>query len=291
MSEEKITFSGKVHRKIKQLEPKVERFSLLEKYPVHKIPAMVFNYLALRPVKKIDEDPDDIFSYNWDNLVILDACRHDTYESVNGETDSRISKASMSKGFIKKNFSNGDYSDLVYITANPFFNAEKFKKLTGRDLEKVFHEVFHTYKTDWSEEHNTVLPEAVLRDAETAEKLFPDKKKIIHFMQPHHPFVNFDIVEDGFDDILKTEIHDNEWDLAMRGEISHNVVKEAYKDNLELVMPYAKNIGDKISGKTMITADHGNLMGENGLYWHPPRSNAEVLRKVPMTSLRSNKNQ
>ena len=285
MSKPELKFSGKMHRKMKQLEPKLEKLPLMGKYPVHKLPAMGLNYLALRPVEKIEKDPDDIFSFDWKNLIILDACRHDTYESVNGTTESRISKSSMSKGFIKQNFSSGDYKDVVYITANPFFNEEKFKNLTGRDVNEVFHEVFHTYKTDWSDEDNTVLPESVMRDAETAEKLFPDKKKIIHFMQPHHPFVDSNLVENGFDDILKTEIHDNEWDLAMRGDLDHKIVKNAYRDNLKLVMPYVKELNEKLSGKTMVTADHGNLMGENGLYWHPPRSKAKVLRKVPMDEL------
>lgn len=281
----KLNLSGKMHRKMKQLEPKLEKLPLTEKYPVHKLPAMGLNYLALRPVEKIDQKPEDIFDYEWDNLVILDACRHDTYESVNGETDSRIARSSMSKGFIKENFSSGDYSDVVYITANPFFSEKKFKSLTGRELDEVFHEVFHTYETDWSDEENTVLPESVVRDAETAEKLFPGKKKIIHFMQPHHPFVSSDLVDAGFDDILSTEIHDNEWDLAMRGDLSHEVVKEAYRDNLKLVMPFVEDLGQKLSGKTMVTADHGNLMGENGLYWHPPKSNAKALRKVPMDEI------
>ena len=41
---------------------------------------------------KIKEEPVSIFEKgDWDNLVILDACRHDLYEEVRGETDYRIS--------------------------------------------------------------------------------------------------------------------------------------------------------------------------------------------------------
>jgi glucan phosphoethanolaminetransferase (alkaline phosphatase superfamily) len=35
----------------------------------------------------------------------------------------------------------------------------------------------------------------------------------------------------------------------------------------------------------LITADHGELLGENGLYGHPADSDAEKLRKVPWYSL------
>lgn len=282
---EELTFSGKVHRKIKKIEPLIQKLPIPAGYPIHAVPGLVMNYLALRPVEKINEEPDDIFSYEWDNLVVLDACRYDTFEEVNGEAESRITKASMSKGFIRKNFSEGDYSGIVYITANPFFSERKFESLTGRKPNDVFHEVFHTYRSGWDDEENTVMPEEVLRDAETAQKLFPEKRKIVHFMQPHHPFVNFDLAENGFDDILKREIFDNEWDLAMRGELDHEEVEEAYRDNLELVMPAVKKLKSKLPGKTMLTSDHGNLLGENGLYWHPPRSKAKPLRKVPMTEI------
>lgn len=283
--QEELTLLGRIHRKVRKAEPFFNDISLFRKYPIHLLPGTFFNYLSLQEVEKIDQESGDLFSEDWKNLIILDGCRHDTYEEVNGETGFRISKGSMSKGFIRKNFSQGDFSDIVYITANPFFHEKKFEKLTGRKPDEVFHEVFHTYETDWSEEEKTVLPEPMLRDAETAEKLFPDKRKVIHFMQPHHPFVNFDLVDSGFDDILSKEIYENEWDLAMRGEISHETVKEAYTENLEIVMPYVKEIAEKLSGKTVLTSDHGNLLGENGLYWHPPRSKAKPLRKVPYEEL------
>lgn len=283
--QEGLTLLGRIHRKIRKAEPLFNNISFFRKYPIHLLPGTLFNYLSLQKVEKIDQEGEDLFSEDWKNLVILDACRHDIYETVNGETDSRISKGSMSKGFIRKNFSEGDYNDIVYITANPFFHKKKFEKLTGRKPEEVFHEVFHTYETDWSEEENTVLPQPLVRDAETAEKLFPDKRKVVHFMQPHHPFVNSNLVDTGFDDILRREVYENEWDLAMRGEISHETVKEAYTKNLEMVMPYVEELSENLSGKTVLTSDHGNLLGENGLYWHPPRSMAKPLRKVPYTEL------
>lgn len=279
--EKRLSRIGKLHRLSRKLEGRLEGPSILQRYPAHVLPGMALYYLALQQVEKIEKEPDSIFSYDWDNLVILDACRQDTFEEVTGMSGSRITKSSMSRGFVKENFSKGDYSDIVYITANPFFAEENFEKLTGRKPEDVFHEVFHTYETDWDEEEHTVMPESVYRDAETAEKLFPDKKKIIHFMQPHHPFIGFDMVEKGFEDIIEKGIDKSEWDLAMRGEIDHETVYSAYRENLKKAMPYVSKIAG-FEGKTMVTADHGNMMGENGLYWHPPKSSARALRHVPM---------
>ncbi|NMJ76832.1 hypothetical protein GLU64_00250 [Nanohaloarchaea archaeon] len=284
MQPENLSRIGRLHRLSRKLESRVEDFPLFKKYPVHVAPGMLLYYMALQQVDDLEESPDDIFSYDWDNLVVLDGCRSDTYQRLTGDSSTRMSKASMSRGYIKKNFSDGDYSDVVYITANPFFHKSKFKSITGRNPQEVFHEVFHTYDTDWDEEESTVLPESVFRDAQTAENLFPEKRKIIHFMQPHHPFIGFDFVENGFEDILEQGLDISEWDLAMRGELEYETVKDAYESNLKAAMPYVKKIAD-FGGRTMVTADHGNLMGENGLYWHPPKSKAEPLRRVPMTEL------
>ncbi|MFB6182582.1 MAG: hypothetical protein ABEI78_00815, partial [Candidatus Nanohaloarchaea archaeon] len=88
---------------------------------------------ALNKVEDIEESPESIFDRDWDNLIVLDACRQDLYEEVNGETESRISAGSSTKDFIKDNFSEGELSDIVYITANPHFHKSMFKDLTGRD--------------------------------------------------------------------------------------------------------------------------------------------------------------
>lgn len=282
-----LDFLGKVHRLMRKTQPYFRKYRLFRKYPVHLAPMEALAFVNRLFLPRIDGKTDDIFSYDWDNLIIIDGCRKDTFEEVEGKTDSRISKASNSEGFIRNNFSEGDYSDYVYITGNPFFDENQFKEITGREIDDVFHEVFHTYRTDWDDEKETVLPESIVRDAETAEKLFPDKKKIIHFMQPHIPFLETDLGGEGFYDILEDEINENEWDLAMRGAVEHDDVVEAYRENLEIVMPYTRELGEKLSGKTVLTSDHGNLLGENGMYWHPPYSKVKALREVPIKELDS----
>lgn len=243
---------------------------------------LLLEEFAKSDLEEISQEPDYIDNLDWKNLVILDGCRHDIYMDVTGVEDSRISAGSMSQDYIERNFSDGDWSDVVYITANPFFASHKFKELTGKEPEEVFHTIFHTYMDKWDDENNTVMPESVAEDAKTAEKLFPEKRKIVHFMQPHHPFVEADLVDVGFADILDEEKTTHEWEMAEEGKISHREVLDAYKQNLEFVMSQAEELLDSISGKTIITADHGNYMGENGFYGHPRNRNEKALRKVPM---------
>jgi hypothetical protein len=218
------------------------------------------------------------FDLEWDNLVLLDACRHDLYEELNSQTNSRISLGSNTNEYIEENFSEGDFNDVVYIAANPKLSSQVFSKLTGREPDEVFDEVFHTYSTDWDEDNCTCMPDIMLRDARTAKKLFPDKKLVIHFMQPHGPFIDWN--EGCVDSKVDREELLDQWDLARRGLVDDNDLWEHYKRDLEFAMPVVREISN-FEGKTVVTSDHGNYVGEMSLYGHPENEESEILRKVP----------
>lgn len=232
--------------------------------------------LAQRSLERPEKKPQGIFDLDdWDNLFIIDACRHDLFEEVEGETSKRTSLGGHSREFLEKTFSEGDFSDIVYISANFHLDPGLFEDATGRKPEDVFHTVYHTHETDW-EETGLVHPEAVVRDAKSAKKLFPDKKMIIHFMQPHHPFKSLDL-----SDYEETSV----WKLAERGEIDEETIWSHYRKNLEFVMPYVKDLAEEFEGKNFLTADHGNLVGENGLYHHPYGAKSKAVREVPWTEI------
>lgn len=274
-----MKFFSLLHKKYGYIYPKINR--LRGSYRLYR----VLRALAEKERKDIEPSKaESIFEKgDWDNLIILDACRHDLYEEINGETDYRISLGGKSKEFIQKNFSKGDYSDVVYITANPYFHISEFKDLTGREPEEVFHCVFDVYESEWNQELGTVLPESVLEESLTAEKLFPEKRKIIHFMQPHLPFLNSSIDHYGFAQRRNVDKNiEGVWSKAKRGEVSSENVWRDYKENLREVQKYVNELKCKIKGRTVVTADHGNFMGEGGLWGHDfEGSKAKCLRKVP----------
>ena len=239
------------------------------------------NFLA-KDLPQTEESPEPVFEKEWDNLLILDAARHDLYEELNGETESRNTLTSRSRKYIAENFSEDQYSDVVYVTGNPHFHNNHFEDITGRKVEEVFHEVFHTYKTDWDEEENTVLPEALIGDAKTAKKLFPDKRLVVHFMQPHYPFVKSDLTKGGIRPDLDHEKEDfSVWQRAEMGDYNQEELWKAYKQNLEYIMNEIEQFIEELEGTTAITSDHGNLVGENGLYGHSIDKPIKQLRKVP----------
>lgn len=226
--------------------------------------------------KVSEKDAKGIDHYGWDNLVILDGCRLDTFRSTIGGCESRVALAGCTPEYIWENFSSGDYSDIVYVTGNPQFSPESFRSKTGRNIESVFHEVFHTYRHGWDDEAGTVPPRPVLEDLETANRLFPEKRTVAHFMQPHIPFLDSD-VRSPFDSGSR-----NVWRMAEIGLYTHEEIEEAYSDNLRYIWDRISGSLSDLDGRTMVTSDHGNFLGENGRYDHTDYSRAKALRKVPL---------
>jgi hypothetical protein len=229
--------------------------------------------LAERNMESYSGEPKDIFERgDWDNLIILDACRYDVYCDVIRDSEKRVTKASTSVEYLEETFSEGDFSDIVYVSANVFFKDQMMGKHIGRT--GIFKEKFDTIDTDWDDEEGTTRPEPVARDALTAEKLFPESKKIIHFIQPHRPFIDHPLEDKG-----------DVYQRAKYGDVDKSEVLEAYTHNLRLVNEQVEVLADKLSGKTVVTADHGEMLGENNLYEHLKGSDAKVLREVPWDEL------
>jgi len=244
----------------------------------------VLDRLAYLGIPSYSGEPESIYEAGeWDNLFILDACRHDLFEECFSKNSKRVTLGSSSADYVARTYSEGDYSDVVYVSGNPHTSKEKFRELTGRDPEKVFHEVFQTWDTDWVEGEGRPSTEAIIRDAKTARKLFPDKKLVVHFMKPHHPFTDYSF--DGFNKELDGSYENSVWAYAERGELDWSRVWDAYEATLKQIKPIVEDLGRELDGKSVITSDHGNLVGENGMGHHPANRTEKPLREVPWVEL------
>jgi hypothetical protein len=234
-----------------------------------------------------------IMEEDWDNLVILDACRYDQFVRINtipGRLEERTSLGSATDEFLQKNFAGTEHHDTVYVTANPMYRTS--------DLGDVFHEVIDVWETGWDEEQKTVPPEEVTEAALEAYASYPNKRLIAHFMQPHYPFIGDSAQQiadhAGFEYTYRkaadgTPSHDNRtvWNLIESDEIEERPALEAYDENLNVVLPHVRTLVDTFSEKTVVTSDHGNLTGERlvpfgkSRYGHPVNVYTDGLRKVP----------
>jgi len=205
-----------------------------------------------------------VLNEEWDNLIILDACRYDVFEEelrnwdIRGSLEYRISRGSNTGLFLRENFniSNLRGGDIIYITANPWVD----KVLRGSNIK-----VISVWKSEWSEELGTVLPEAVYKKTIEIASKNQNKRIICHFLQPHGPYLKY---EGGHYIRLNSS---EKW---------------AYKENLRIVMPYVEKLCKILPGKTVVTADHGEAFGERfgflpiKIYGHPA-IRIEPLIKVP----------
>jgi len=236
---------------------------------------------------------------DWDDLIVLDACRYDQFErlhSLSGELDPRISVGSATPEFLERTFAGERCFDTVYVTANPMYRHV--------GLDEVFHAVVDVWEEHWDEERRTVWPEAVAEATRAARETYPNKRVLTHFMQPHYPFLGETgraITHSGIE-WTKRLVEDGEssrddptvWTRASAGEIDDETVRTAYDENLKLVLPHVEELVDESEGRTVVTSDHGNLIGERiapldgKRYGHPLNTDVDGLRKVPWLVVEGN---
>jgi len=229
-----------------------------------------------------NRDGVDIFARDWDHLLILDACRYDMFKeqsSLPGTLESVESRASATEEFLEANFHGREFLDTVYVTGSPMLHRHRNK------IETQFHDIVNVWKEDgWNEEYRTVLPETMTEAAIQARDRYPNKRLLVHYLQPHYPFLG-PTGQEHFD----LDRLDFEWYKLLSGEleVSDAVVERAFKENLDVVLPEVERLFGEFSGKTVVTADHGQVIGERGFpvpireYGHPRGVYSEGLVTVP----------
>ncbi len=250
-----------------------------------------------------------IFNEDWNNLIILDACRYDYFISIiNDLVGSRLYelknniKMSISVGtdttsFLLNTFKEEYYSDIIYITANPFVD---------RLLKNKFYKTISVWRNAWSREYETVLPSAVYLYALKIIEKYKEKRLIIHFIQPHYPYILQKIKDNSLNLLRKSTIN-NTKPILKRKYIDDFIsisVTDVYKKydlnlqivgyifNLKIVLEYVNRLIDFLPGKTIITSDHGEAFGEKfhnlipiKIYGHPKNIRMPILTKVPWVEI------
>lgn len=241
-------------------------------------------------------DGEDFMQKDWDNLIILDALRYDYFEEQNhldGNLSKIVSRGAHSWEFMEGNFVGKEFHDTVYVTANPH-------------TPKLSDDVFYTIENllDRWDSPGTVLPEEVVAGALEVHEKYPDKRLVIHFMQPHAPHLgptaeryreecdvrgwNAGYFTDEVDVSEESGMEGMRWDNAAEsGEISREQVRNAYSETLDIVLDYVEDLVEEIDGKSVITGDHGQMLGErlfpgtSPIYGHPHDIYTSELCVVP----------
>ncbi|MFP4174872.1 MAG: hypothetical protein ACLFSW_03735 [Halobacteriales archaeon] len=224
----------------------------------------------------------NVYERDWDVLIILDACRVDLLRSVADEYDfigsvdevDRVeSVGSMSKEWMAKTFDDDhadEVADTVYVTSNAF--SERILD------EDDFLELDEVWRYAWDEDEDTVLPRPVTDRAIRAARQHDPDRLVVHYIQPHHPFLSID----GFEAAtFGPDSADTVVDALRKGKIERDRFMRAYRDNLRTALDDVELLLSNVDADVAITADHGDALGEWGVYDHPVGFLHPAVRTVP----------
>lgn len=220
--------------------------------------ALNFYHRHIRGIERVS-----VLEGDWDILVILDACRADTFSEVNtmdGELSQIHSVGSKTGEFLVETFGDQEFSDTVYISANPNLTVCK----------ATFHKRVRLWEDEWDDELGVVPPEAVTRRAIEEATESPHKRLIVHYMQPHIPFIGPEGRSLLSSDVVEQTNHGVKFWRQMRTSSQLSLdIKRCYRENLRISLPHVQRLIDAVDGKTVVTSDHGNEFGWFGIYGHP----------------------
>lgn len=219
----------------------------------------------------------DVLDRDWDVLVILDACRFDSYDDAqpfgNGVSKVR-SKGTNTPQFLRSNFRFRTLHDTVYVSSNWWYlDLCDDIDSSVHDYVTVPHDAPHGYAS-----YPATVTETALEAAET----YPDKRLIVHYMQPHRPYLGA-FGRERFGSLTDVDLNT----VVRRADATPEEVRRAYRENLEMVLEGVADLVAGLDGRIVVTADHGELLGERQSpipvrqYGHPEGVYVDALVEVP----------
>ncbi|WP_273837547.1 hypothetical protein [Halococcus sp. PRR34] len=260
-------------------------------------------WLALTARHRIGKD---IFDEEWDLVVILDACRVDALREVANEYDflddvhAELSMGSSSKEWMVNTFHETNkekINDTVYVTANAWaeqvlddtvsftgWTVTNGTFVEGNQLvERLAYRPTVT-KADFRDVIEQPLSNVGGIDGFPAEQLtdfaieagrkYNDSRMIVHYMQPHAPFLHHVANGEQPDNIDEKPLE------ALNDIQDRKIVREGYVDNLRYVLDNIEILLENFDGNVLITADHGEMLGKR-LHGHGEGIPHPKLRWVP----------
>ena len=233
---------------------------------------------------------DLINQTDWRILIVMDAARYDYVQLVGQKLGLRF-KPVVSQGSITIDWFLNTWcktplgKKIIYLSANPFIRSR------NRAESACVRRIVDLWQRLWEPELGTVLTHKVLSNALIyvrlhKNKLIKDKERIvIHLLQPHAPYLGWpkslqEIWRHGapknIDEIYK---------IFLKNKKIIKIIKRAYLasifytlTSIKEFVKRIKNIEPRIS--VVITADHGELLSEYNLLFHP-NIDVKTLRVIP----------
>jgi len=186
----------------------------------------------------------------WDVLIILDACRADTFlAECDPGAETVRSPASCTRDWVRAAGPLLAERGVRYYTANSYVTRDNRRYRLGLDVAPLYERLttpcgvggamtVHPYQVNL----------VVQADPAARQRLSKGGAIVVHYVQPHAP--------------------------RLEGA-------PGYAATLRIVYGAARQLCAALGGRWVITSDHGELLGEQGRWGHYCGMDCDALRLVP----------
>jgi len=206
-------------------------------------------------------------------LIILDSCRYDIFseeveEFLDGDLEHVYTHKTYTVQYFKETW-DGSHQNLTYFTGLSAPTDYAFEQ-KGIDFTPSKHigEFVHLWNNCEDKELGAVPPE-YMTSAALKNKT---PQMVIHYVQPHAPYIgDFRLQGDNNQDVEGNvnEIYKKIGRYSKKDkEISDSELRRAYRSNLRRVLKAVRQLVINLDRPIVITADHGEMLGENDRYIH-----------------------
>jgi hypothetical protein len=281
---------------------------------------------SVQVLGRVGYSPESIWDREWDLLVVLDACRLDLMESLDDEfgfldaPGTFTSPGSTTIQWLEASFDPkyaAQLSETAYVTGNPnsvrAFPYEYPDRCScGAPLDPSYEAVYHdghtvcpscgtevdgdrqvpvqvleeVWREAWDNDIGTIRPRPLTDAAIRTARRDRPGRMVVHYMQPHHPFVSAPELDQGSYIAEGDEYREKQsrtiWEKLSDGEFDRETIWTEYRNNLRLVLEDVALLLANVDAETaVVTSDHGNAIGEFGIYGHPGETPLSCLVDVP----------
>lgn len=250
-----------------------------------------------------------------------DVFEQEYQEFLKGELEKVESKGSATPEWLWKTFTSRYNYNYISANPYANGQGLSLDQLVGgcdQDWNAVehFQNIIDSWIHDWDDDVNTVRPQSV---TDRALDNLQYSKTIIHYIQPHRPYISAgDAEEFGWE--AKGKMEDTEksfsrkildktrpvWDpiyqsipyrfqskiksaLGLGSDSFEKLVqkegeekvREYYREDLRMALKEVERLVEELNGEVVVTADHGELLGENGEWGHRIGLKKPELLEVP----------
>lgn len=230
-----------------------------------------------------------------------------------------ISPATWTGAWVAEIFYGEKLDDTIFISAHRWINSKgpsteqvrvfserlKYgKRIRGLDATKIFDKVIDVWSFGYNERIRAIDPDIMTSETIKTIEKNPHSHIITQYYQIHEPYIYYSddqparrkkISFENLNNFIGTIVSDEVLCKLreMTGRIPVNAmsyyylkygkegIKKGYKEDLKLMFQYVKEIVDAFPDKKIVvTADHGERLGERGDFGHSGQRDKEVI-EVP----------